>query len=128
MEKRKEHRIPLDKQLPDGYSFTDFILVINAEQKLAASVVDINLDGAGFTIANADQALVETIVMMKTMFATLYIKDIAILTESRLVWSNTKHNNENLTIQGGVQFTVMAPKDRIVLNSILTAIHSGIHR
>jgi c-di-GMP-binding flagellar brake protein YcgR len=126
MEKRNEHRIPFDKPLHNGYAVTDFILEINAEQGLSASVVDISLDGAGFTITNADKALAETIPTMKTMFATLHIKDIAILTESRLVWCNTKQNNEHMTIQGGVQFTVIAPKDRIALHTILTSIRSDM--
>ena len=126
MEKRREHRISPEDSLQSGYKITDFTVEFKTAPDIAADVVDISLDGAGFRINNVAEDMAGTIIATETLFTVLHINNVAILAESRLVWSSIVREEKHCKIQGGIQFTVMAPEDRIVLHKILMTIRNNI--
>lgn len=126
MEQRKDQRISSQDSLKSGYEIKDFTLEFKTAPDIEADVIDISLDGAGFTIENVSEDAAGSLAAMETLFTVLHINEVAILAESRLIWSNIVRKEKHCKIQGGIQFTVMAPEDRIALHKILMIIRNSI--
>ncbi|HON77848.1 MAG TPA: PilZ domain-containing protein [Spirochaetota bacterium] len=125
MDQRKEQRLSPEDSIQSGYVISDFILELKTLPDITANVVDISLDGAGFSINDIDEDVAGTFTALETLFTVLHINDVEIFAESRLVWSNISRRENRCKIQGGIQFTVMAPEDRIALHNILMTIRNN---
>jgi hypothetical protein len=122
-EKRKNIRYEISEYIKEEF-LNDISLEINTDRIYIPRVMDISLNGLGYTLEENDSINLEDFDKFENYFININLVNKVILVEVKKIWSVIIQKEGKRILTGGVAFSVISPDDRLIIAKYINTIRN----
>ncbi|MFH0974808.1 MAG: hypothetical protein V1874_03380 [Spirochaetota bacterium] len=123
-EKRKFKRFEISEYVKDD-NFKDIEIEINSDRIYRLKVIDINVNGIGYSIEETEALSgIDEFAKMTNYYINIIFSDKSILAEGKKVWSSITGGAGRRTLKGGLVFSIISPEDRLYIAKYINSLRS----